>query len=65
MEEDCLMKPSVSIRVHPWFYSTVYNSLCKILEEQALWRKLFFSTRLLTKSLFLMRIAKGSECDHE
>jgi len=37
MEEDCLMKPSVSIRVHPWFYSTTHNSPCKIIEEQTLW----------------------------
>ena len=31
------MKPSVSISVHPWFYSTTHNSPCKILEEQTLW----------------------------
>lgn len=31
------MKPSVSIRVHPWFYSTIHNSHCNIIEEETLW----------------------------
>lgn len=31
------MKSSVSIRVHPWFHSTIHNSPCKVLEEETLW----------------------------